>query len=67
MSSSKHSLYRFYINKVAALLRGSVIAETTELSATGGTNTGMGWNQGFMQDKIIASHTCFGGHVDVNC
>ena len=23
--------------------------------------------QGFMQDKIIASHTCFGGHVDVNC
>ena len=25
-----------------------------------------GW-QGFMQDKGIASHTCFGGHVDVNC
>ena len=24
-------------------------------------------NQGFMQDKIIASHTCFGGHMDVNC
>ena len=23
--------------------------------------------QGFMQDQIIASHTCFGGHVDVNC
>ena len=23
--------------------------------------------QGFMQDKIIASHTCFGGHMDVNC
>ena len=22
---------------------------------------------GFMQDKIIASHTCFGGHMDVNC
>ena len=22
--------------------------------------------QGFMQDKIIASHTCFGGHMDVN-
>ena len=22
-------------------------------------------NQGFMQDKIIASHTCFGGHMDV--
>ena len=21
----------------------------------------------FMQDKIIASHTCFGGHMDVNC
>ena len=21
--------------------------------------------QGFMQDKIIASHTCFGGHMDV--
>ena len=20
-----------------------------------------------MQDTIIASHTCFGGHVDVNC
>ena len=20
--------------------------------------------QGFMQDKIIASHTCFGGHMD---
>ena len=23
--------------------------------------------QGFMQDKVIASHTCFGGHMDVNC
>ena len=23
--------------------------------------------QGFMQDKIIASHTCFGGHMDINC
>ena len=23
--------------------------------------------QGFMQDQIIASHTCFGGHVDINC
>ena len=23
--------------------------------------------QGLMQDKIIASHTCFGGHMDVNC
>ena len=20
-----------------------------------------------MQDKIIASHTCFGGHMDINC
>ena len=24
-------------------------------------------SQGFMQDKIIASHTYFGGHMDVNC
>ena len=23
--------------------------------------------QGFMQDTIIASHTCFGGHMDINC
>ena len=23
-------------------------------------------SQGLMQGKIIASHTCFGGHVDVN-
>ena len=23
--------------------------------------------QAFMQDKIIASHTGFGGHMDVNC
>ena len=23
--------------------------------------------QGFMQDQIIASHTCFGGPMDVNC
>ena len=23
--------------------------------------------QGFMQEQIIASDTCFGGHVDVNC
>ena len=22
---------------------------------------------GFMQDQIIASHTCFGEHMDVNC
>ena len=28
----------------------------------------VGDRQGFfMQNKIIASHTCFGGHVDVNC
>ena len=25
------------------------------------------YNQGFMQDQIIASNTCFGGHVGVNC
>ena len=25
------------------------------------------FRQGFMQDQIIASHTCFGGHMDVNC
>ena len=24
-------------------------------------------SQGFMQDHIIASHTCFGGQMDVNC
>ena len=24
-------------------------------------------SQGFMQDNIIASHTCFGGHMDVDC
>ena len=24
-------------------------------------------DQGFMQDKIIASHTCLGEHMDVNC
>ena len=24
-------------------------------------------HQGFRKDKIIASHTCFGGHMDVNC
>ena len=29
--------------------------------------SGVGGSQGFMQDKIIASHTCFGGHMDVNC
>ena len=23
--------------------------------------------QGFMQDKNFASHTCFGGHMGVNC
>ena len=23
--------------------------------------------QSFMQDQIIASHTRFGGHIDVNC
>ena len=22
---------------------------------------------GFMQDQVIASRTCFGGHMDVNC
>ena len=26
-----------------------------------------GMRQGFMQDKIIVSPTCFGGHMDVNC
>ena len=24
-------------------------------------------DQDFMQDKIIASRTCFGGYMDVNC
>ena len=24
-------------------------------------------SQGFMQDQIIASYTCFGGRMDVNC
>ena len=28
-------------------------------------NAMKGFMQGFMQDKIIASHTCFGGHMDV--
>ena len=23
--------------------------------------------QGFMQDPVIASHTCFDGHMDVKC
>ena len=27
----------------------------------------MNGSQGLMQDQIIASHTCFGGHMDVNC
>ena len=27
----------------------------------------VGARQGLMQDKIIASHICFGGHMDVNC
>ena len=27
----------------------------------------LGQTQGFMQDQIIASHTRFGGHMDVNC
>ena len=31
-----------------------------------GRDTKTRW-QGFMQDKIIASHTWFGGHMDVNC
>ena len=31
------------------------------------TKDQVGPGQGFMQDQIIASHTCFGGHVDVNC
>ena len=26
---------------------------------------GHGAGQGFMQDNSIASHTCFGGHMDV--
>ena len=24
-------------------------------------------DKGFMEDQIIASHTCFVGHVGVNC
>jgi len=24
-------------------------------------------DQGFMQAQIIASHTCFGGHMDFKC
>ena len=36
----------------------------------GGTRSGSNMChmvEGYMQDKIIASHTCFGGHMDVNC
>ena len=25
------------------------------------------FSQGFMQDQIATSHTCLGGHMDVNC
>ena len=30
-------------------------------------NTTKPFQQGFMQDNTIASHTYFGGHMDVNC
>ena len=28
---------------------------------------GHGSQQVFMRDNIIASHTCFGGNMDINC
>ena len=37
------------------------------LTPTGLTISVLQALQGFMQDKIIASHTCFDGHMDVNC
>ena len=33
--------------------------------AANNANAMKGFMQGFMQDNIIASHTCFGAHMDV--
>ena len=43
------------------------IATETDWAHTRPHSVDMFACQGFMQDKIIVSHTCFDGHVDVNC
>ena len=70
------------IGMVAAPAASNIVMSVNHKSSDGGDGrptagkglTGRGghrfvawWNQGFMQDQIIASHTCFGGHVFVNC
>ena len=49
-----------YPTTLGILLAGVTSPSADQLAASAATP------QGFMQDKIIASHTCFGGHTDVN-
>ena len=44
----------------------TTLHHTTKVGNNGGIVT---MYQGFMQDQIIASQTCFGGHMDIiiNC
>ena len=44
-----------------------VFSKQLAIKAVLNITAGLCVSQGFMQDKIIASHTCFGGHMDVNC
>ena len=53
----KESLRRVE-NICRAILPINVISRITKTSPS---------DQGFMQDQIIASHTCFCGYMDVNC
>ena len=49
---------------------GGIACDYKDVFLCGGASDGikvLPQCQGFMQDKIIASHTCFGGHMDVNC
>ena len=50
-------------NAIAYAVADKPALEKLDLDGRSMVNAG----QGFMQDKIIASHTCFGGHMDVTC
>ena len=49
------------------IMEGLIPIATGKTSQSTDTGVTVTCDQGFMQDKIIASRTCFGGHMDVNC
>ena len=55
------------ISTVESINRATWKLTTTPMTPREREKPGKKKTQGVMHDKIIASHTCFGGHMDFNC